>query len=310
RLGYEVAKQQGGRKWYRYRNEKTASFVLSKDGLAWFDHGTGKGGNIIDLAMMEAGTDSVHDALQFIEKTVGFMSYAIPPIRQRLPVVTETAYTVEAIRIMTDRRGENWCRSRGLDIDACRPYLSDIYFNRATKPLSKPLYAVGVPNIFDQPDKRCLEMRTQLNGGPWIKSSIGQKTITVFQSGREITPWYLFEGLPDFCTFLTHRRPTINEMSFLILNGVGMTSHAIDYLKQQPTGSLTLCPQHGSQGSLKSCEVLRDFVANNGWNGGNIDYPADSYDYNAWHMSKKGLKPIAAPSASGPRLKSTLNLKL
>jgi DNA primase len=92
-LGYVCDKETGGRKWFRFREEKTASFVVSKDGGAFFDHGTGEHGNIIDVAKAAAKTDSVSEALKFIENTVG-SNYSFT-IRQTLPVQpTEPYYSI------------------------------------------------------------------------------------------------------------------------------------------------------------------------------------------------------------------------
>ena len=50
-LDHHPKKIHGNDYWYLspFRNEKTASFKLDRKKNLWFDHGTGKGGDLIDF---------------------------------------------------------------------------------------------------------------------------------------------------------------------------------------------------------------------------------------------------------------------
>ena len=305
RLGHQPTRRTPKDTWYKrpYGAESHASFHVSKDGRAWFDFGTGTGGNIIDLAMHLNGGCDVSAALAYIESVTGRIAYSSPTTRSSLPLQHDPGYRVYHSQPLADPRGENWCLSRGLDITQCRPYLQDVYFNRVEKPYKTPLYGLGLPNLSSG-----FEIRTRLEGGGWVKSSVGPKDITVFASAREHAPWFAFEGLPDFCTFLTLRRPAIHDCNFLVLHGTGLTQRGIDYLKGQPAGVLQLCPQHGSQGSKTSCEAFRLWTGENNWESKDIDYPSDEDDYNAWYMASKGLSEPTARTAQSPALKPTPKL--
>ncbi|MBO0953013.1 hypothetical protein [Fibrella forsythiae] len=54
KLGYQPTRRTAKDTWYKrpYGTESHASFHVSRDGRAWFDFGTGQGGNIIDLALL------------------------------------------------------------------------------------------------------------------------------------------------------------------------------------------------------------------------------------------------------------------
>ncbi len=71
-LGHAPVKEVHGEKWYisPFRQEATASFKLSADQRAWYDHGRGHGGNILDLTMQLFNVSLV-DALREIERLVG-----------------------------------------------------------------------------------------------------------------------------------------------------------------------------------------------------------------------------------------------
>ena len=54
KLGHEPSKIKGSDYWYSspLRNEKTPSFKVNRKLNRWYDHGLGKGGNIIDFAIL------------------------------------------------------------------------------------------------------------------------------------------------------------------------------------------------------------------------------------------------------------------
>src|SRR5690606_16241833 len=54
RLGYEPAKIRNVDYWYLspLRDEKTPSFKINRKLNRWYDHGIGKGGNLIDFAIL------------------------------------------------------------------------------------------------------------------------------------------------------------------------------------------------------------------------------------------------------------------
>ena len=64
RLGIHPEKEMNNELWYcsPFRHETKASFKLSKDRRAWFDHGSGQGGNIFDFVMQYEQT-GVHGPL-------------------------------------------------------------------------------------------------------------------------------------------------------------------------------------------------------------------------------------------------------
>ena len=54
KLGYQPQKIRNNDYWYLspLRDEKTASFKVNRKLNAWYDHGIGKGGNMIDFGIM------------------------------------------------------------------------------------------------------------------------------------------------------------------------------------------------------------------------------------------------------------------
>ena len=287
-LGHQPTKRTLKDSWYvrPYGHESHASFHVSQDGKAWFDFGTGEGGNIIDLAMRLGDRTSVAAALTYLEEVTSHrgsnppQARPIRPPRQALP----DSYTIKAVGAFSHSEGEAYLQARGIDVDTVRPYLHDVSFTRTQAPYKGLLYGFGLPNL-----SHGFEIRTKLETTRWLKSSLGQKDITVFQSSREKAPWLSFEGLPDFCTFLSVDKPPINAYHYLVLNGTGLTSRALEYLATQPRGSLIICSQAGGAGQ-QSKQALVEFAAQAGWACGDMDHRWQGFrDYNEKHMSALGL---------------------
>lgn len=289
KLGFVPVRERNGELWYcsPFRNENTPSFKLTRDRMAFFDHGVGEGGNIIDLAFKLNRSEVVSEALSYISNVVG-LGYTIPTIRQPLPVQTSPAYKLIAATEFQINRGRGlsqaaaYLQSRGLDPVIMRPYLRDVVFCHETKP-DKKLFGFGLPN-----NKGGFEIRQMFHGG-WMKSIVGNKAFTHFPANKEIAPWFSFEGMPDFGTFLSIEKPAPGTYHYLILNGAGMTDQAIEHLKEQPKASLIQCPQKGGAGDI-SKEKLFNFVNENGWTGGDIEYRYEGFDdYNEWLMADRKL---------------------
>jgi DNA primase (bacterial type) len=53
-LGFFPKKIRGNDYWFLspFRNEKEASFKVNKKFNVWFDHGLGKGGNLVDFGVL------------------------------------------------------------------------------------------------------------------------------------------------------------------------------------------------------------------------------------------------------------------
>lgn len=80
-LGYEPLKIRNVDYWYLspLRDEKTPSFKINRKLNKWFDHGIGKGGNLIDFAILFHNC-SVGEFLQIINRDSLFQK----PISRKL----------------------------------------------------------------------------------------------------------------------------------------------------------------------------------------------------------------------------------
>ena len=314
RLSCDVAKIVSGCKWYRSpsRNEKTPSFKLTRDAAGWYDHGTGEGGNILDLAYrLHSGLplpgklegEQVKQALWFIESVVGStLSFDIPTSRQSLTVTPEPhAYTlIEAKPFMVYGRGSSLSKSslylgtRGVNAERVAPYLSDVTFAGSD---GKKRYGFGIPNISGG-----FEIR---RFGDWQKRSVGTKDVTIFKAERDMAPWHTFYSMIDFCTFLTVDKPPVGAYNFLIVNSDSLIDKATAYLEGMPAGFMVHYPHSDPSGQTAYNKML-NFLAGEGWNGGDRAYLYDGFkDWTEAREHQLGLSDSFAQPAIRSVVKST-----
>jgi DNA primase len=69
-LGIKPSIIKGDNYWYRspFREEQSASFKVDTAKNIWYDHGTGEGGNILDLVMRMYNTHSIETALTYLSE--------------------------------------------------------------------------------------------------------------------------------------------------------------------------------------------------------------------------------------------------
>lgn len=303
KLGHACIKEKAGRKWYRrpYGEERTASFVISQDRMAFFDHGTGSGGNIIDLAKLIAKVDSVSQALTFIETTVGtaFQFSGIPT-----PVIPAQGAAYQALSTTDFRLSANpdhskevqWLQKRAIEPYVLAPFAQYVTFCHKDRP-DKIYQGIGLPNVSGG-----YELRDSQRG--FIKVSVGAKNISFFRAtapGFLNANLHIFEGAPDFWTYLTWNSRKAQPIlpateSYLILNGTGMTAEAISCLSQLRFNFVAIWAQYGKAG-LKAEEELLDFFRLHQCPVATVKElyapPAElkpeqlnQWDFNAWWMKK------------------------
>lgn len=319
-LGHACAKTIGGRKWYLapYRNERTPSFVLTRDRYAWYDHGEGRGGGIIELAMRHGELDDVSSALRYIEQTVG-TGYVIQPIRTEFKQMEPELPYYELIRqdnfrIYSGRgmsKGAQYLASRAIGPDVVAPYVKDVKFN-VRNDAKKVFSGIGIQN-----NSGGFEVRADMGRG-YQKLSVGPKDLSFFPStvkGSENGTLHIFEGAPDFYTYLTwnsKKANTINPAaaSYLIMNGTGMTGKAIEFLETYSFSYAAIWSQYGEGGQRMEDELLAFLCEQDCIAGPTKEMyapPADlpdtelsKWDFNAWYVAQN--KPANAAIAPQNKL--------
>ena len=275
RLGYGIVRTVGGCHWYRSptRQEKTPSFKLTPDARGWYDHVTGEGGNILDLAyrlhtgrplMNKLDGQQVKEALGFIEERMGISYHPAPsrlapassPVESTFTLLGHIPFVVHT-PAGTLTPAARYLAARGIEPQRVAPYLEDINFAGRD---GRKRYGFGLPNRAGGYEIR--------RADDWAKRSVGTKDITLFEAGRAMAPWHTFYSLIDFCTFLTVDKPPLGAYHYLILNSDSLVERAIAYLSERPAGFMIHYP-HQDESGQRAYEKLLGFLTGQGWNGGN-----------------------------------------
>lgn len=213
--------------WYLspFRDEKTPSFKVNAKLNLYYDHGSGQGGDIIDLGRALFGCDTK----ALLEKLGSeLFSFQQQPLVGRNPHIDDnvTPVTDHSIIQITGTKdlGDNpainlYLESRGIDLAVARPYCREVYYQVG----DKRYFAAGFENRSGG-----YELRSQ-----YFKGCSSPKDITHIQSGHKSV--CVLEGFMDFLSLLTLRKQQPVRSDFVILNSVNMADRSLDILRNYRT---------------------------------------------------------------------------
>ena len=211
-MGIQPQKQKGGILWYNapYRTERTPSFKVDTNKNVWFDFGTGKGGDIFDLAGAVIGSEDFLLRAAFIAR-----SGACPlPVMEQSPRKKEREPSFEDIwtRPLLNGRLLGYLEERGIDAHVAIPNCEEVRY----RVHGKRYYAIGFRN-----DAGGLELRNR-----FFKGCIPPKDISLKRNGSDVCA--VFEGFMDY---LSAMQMGIIASDWIVLNSVSNVEKAVKALK-------------------------------------------------------------------------------
>lgn len=236
-LGYKPAKIRNSDYWYLspLRNEKTPSFKVNRRLNRWYDHGLGKGGNLIDFAILYQNCTIG----EFLQKFNDDFSFHQPVFRHPEPLKTEKKlnilqdYSVSSFALL------RYIEQRRIPIDIADQFCREVRYELN----DKIYYGIGFKN-----DSGGYEIRN-----PYFKTSSSPKDITTIKNKAKEA--IVFEGFFDFLSFMTiHKNQTANESDFVILNSVSFFEKARPFMEQHE--SIRLYLDRDTTGQNYSCYAL------------------------------------------------------
>ena len=210
-MGIQPKKQKGGILWYNapYRTERTPYFKVDTVKNVWFDFGTGKGGDILDLAGAFIGSEDFLLRAAFIAK-----SRACPlPVMAQSPRNKEREPAFEDIwvRSLLNGRLLGYLKERGIDAHVAIPNCEEVRY----RVRGKRYYAVGFCNRSGG-----MELRNR-----FFKGCIPPKDISLKCNGADVCA--VFEGFMDY---LSAMQLGIIASDWLVLNSVSNVEKALQVL--------------------------------------------------------------------------------
>lgn len=221
-LGYQPAKKYGREKLYfsmLRENDSKPSLSINDELGVWFDHGTRKGGNIVDLGLALWSHLSFGEVIQKIQDVCkcNLTPITNKPHRPRMAVKVPNYIVVETKPIGTHPAISDYLKGRQV-LEQSRKFLEEVYyFVKDEKGDQKHFYAAGWKN-----EKNAWEVRNK-----YFKGCLGNKAISFIQGHPKKA--VVFEG---FINFLSWKQENPNaEHSVIVLNTVALLSEAIEKAK-------------------------------------------------------------------------------
>lgn len=223
-LGHEPAKIRNNDYWYLspLRDEKTPSFKVNRKLNRWYDHGLGRGGNLIDFGIEYHRCTFV----ELLNKLSGNLSFQ-KPHSQLVKSVHETETKIKVLDDfpLTSFVLLRYLERRHIPIEIAQKYCREIRYELN----EKTYYGIGFKN-----DSGGWEIRN-----PYFKASSSPKDITTFKNGSDEA--VVFEGFTDFLSFqVLHKNLPENSQDFVVLNSVSFFERARPFMEQHQSIRLYL----------------------------------------------------------------------
>ncbi len=214
-LGFEPSKIRNNDYWYLspLRNEKEASFKINRRLNRWYDHGVGKGGNLIDFGVLFFNC-SISELLQNLS---GNFSFHQPTIQQ-LDYTNVEEHKIKILKetVLSSPNLLRYLEHRRIPMDISQHYCVELRYtlNKNT------YYGIGFKN-----DLGGFEIRT-----PNFKTSSSPKAITTYSNGSNDV--IAFEGFMDFLSFKAmNKNLPENSQDFVILNSLSFFERARHFME-------------------------------------------------------------------------------
>ncbi|MCM4162448.1 MULTISPECIES: toprim domain-containing protein [unclassified Arenibacter] len=213
KLGHFPTRSTEKEAWFLspFRSETQASFKVSKKLNRWYDHGAGKGGNVIDLiCLLNNGT--VKEALKLIQQEQISFSF------QQQPIIKEeqdTTIRVAKVMELTHFALRDYLKSRNISIPTAHKLIKEVHYRFK----DKTYFALGLKN-----GSGGWELRNK-----YVKNSSSPKDVTHINNGR--TKLIITEGMFDLLSIMECNVKLELEYDFLVLNSTAFVQKARGIMK-------------------------------------------------------------------------------
>ena len=220
RLGYQPVRKTGREKMYLSmlrENDTKASFSVNDELGVWFDHGTRRGGNIIDLGIAIWGNLSFGEVIQKIRDVcdLTLVDQRMPRPRRAIKIPNYQIVEIKPVGVhpaITDYLKKRQVFDIGKDL------LQEVYyFVQDEKGNRKDYYAAGWKN-----EKGAWEVRNK-----YFKGCLGKKAITFIPGHPKKA--IVFEGYLNFLSWKTENPEA--DHSIIILNTIALLEEGIEQAK-------------------------------------------------------------------------------
>ena len=236
KLGHFPTKSNEKEAWFLspFRSETQASFKVSKKLNRWYDHGEGKGGNVIDLiCLITKGT--VKETLHIIVQDEHFFSFQQQPL---LGKEREHAITIMYAKPIRHFGLRKYLYERSISIRTASGFCREAHYLFK----GRNYFAIGLKN-----DSGGWELRNK-----YYKNSSSPKDITHIKNGN--TKLIVTEGMFDLLSIVEYHKNLELEYDFLVLNSTAFVQKAMRI--QEGYSSIELYLDNDANGKRTSKELM------------------------------------------------------
>lgn len=237
-LGYEPSKIRNSDYWYKspLRDERTASFKINRKLNVWYDHGIGKGGDLIDFGKQYFRCTTS----ELLQKLSNGNAEAFLFHQQEKPKLMNISNSISAgekkkdgegkilitdSRVISDSRLMSYLEKRNIPLEVARQYCYEVDFLLHGKKQT----AVGFKN-----DNGGYELRSE-----YFKGSSSPKSITFIDVGSKSLN--VFEGFFDFLSYIAiNQKAGEPPANFLVLNSLAFFQKSWELMEKHERVNLYL----------------------------------------------------------------------
>lgn len=209
-LGYNPAKVINVDFWYHspFREEHEPSFKVNQKLNLWFDHGLGKGGNLIDFGILYHNC-TVSEFLQKVNINFSLQQPAF--LHPNKNIATENKIKILEDYPLTSPVLLRYLEERKIPVEIAEQFCLEVRYELN----DKNYFGIGFKN-----NSGGFEIRN-----PYFKTSSSPKDITTINNGSDEA--IVFEGFIDFLSFkTTTKNLPENGQDFVVLNSVSFFERA------------------------------------------------------------------------------------
>ncbi len=213
-LGHFSVKIKGPDYWFKspFRDEKEASFKVNRDRNIWYDHGIGKGGNLLEFGKMYFNCSFEEVLEKFNQLPDNNFSFHNQISQNGVQNELDSTIQVKSSSTIADPDLISYLKSRCIPLEIANEFCSEVKFQL----FGKEYTSIGFRN-----DLGGFELRSEN-----FKGSSSPKSSTLIKN--ESNQISVFEGFFDFLSFQTmkfwggYQKDDLpkKQSKFLILNSL------------------------------------------------------------------------------------------
>ena len=236
-LGHEPSKIKNQDYWYLspLRNENTPSFKVNQKLNLWYDHGTGKGGNVVDFGieyfrctvsefLQLLNGNSISSGVSLSSKNDNRQSSNSRIANEKKDNLADKIVIVD-VRTLENKSLLHYLENRSIPEELAKEHCKEIDFSLKGRKHT----AIGFQNISGG-----YELRNEN-----FKGSSSPKDITFIDTQAKSA--VVFEGFFDYLSYKMMNQKSVNlQTNFLILNSLSFFNKSLELMEKHERVDLYL----------------------------------------------------------------------